>query len=163
MGLTKTLKCIKKCFDIEPITLWIVGFAILFFGFFIFIRYSSQWGTIIISFAIAFFAVALSRKSERMTRDIAFSSFYDSLNTMRERRLSLRDKLYNIEFKINNQDTNYTTTLEGSVDVEDYIRYFSYTIWLSNVYLDRAMLFKKYIGEKERDFLIGFIDNLVMS
>lgn len=119
-------------------------------------------GSVLVSIGIAYIAGGISRKSEKMTSDIGFSSFYDSLNTMRERRLNLRDKLFDIEFKIS-QDSNYLKSAKGRNNVDNYVRYLSYTIWLSKVYLDRAIIFKTHIRSKEKKLLIHFIDNLFID
>jgi hypothetical protein len=153
---------IKELFDVEPITLWILGFSIMFFGLFICLKYSIEWGAIVISFAIAFFAGAISRKTERMTRDIAYSSFKETLSVMRDRRLILREKILKIEHK--RKDKNYLNSkkrkLERELDDIDLNIYLSFSIWKSLEYFQRVMIFKKYLREGDEESLIHFIDNL---
>jgi hypothetical protein len=92
-----------------------------------------------------------------MTEDIAYSSFKETFGEFEDRRLGLREKNQKIVYKRKNI-TNYTNSHDDELDKLDLNIYLSYSIWKCKTYLDRAMIYKKYLRENDENSLIHQVD-----
>ncbi len=122
-------------------------------------------GAILITIGIGFITIGLAGFTSRLLKRIAYSLFEETLADLIDMRLTMRDKFFKIKLKLNRAHiVNETyTNREKALDLDDYSRYVSFSIWKALIYLRRANIFSRYYRPRDKEGLINFVDNFFID
>jgi hypothetical protein len=125
-----------------------------------------QWSAIFISLGIAFIAYGLSRKSDEASLKNAHYALNETINTIEDVRLLIREKSAKIDKKTKIYKDKYSKE-EKSLDIQDLAINCSFKTWKIFRYLDRIKIYDKLLTSQEKNIIINQINHyfseLVMS